>query len=61
MIKFLLYTIIVMGFLMLFGTAGSDCDGKCLENAMSITDALIYGISGTIMIAIGGLGLSIEK
>ena len=47
----------VCGFILMMGVAGSDCDGKCMDNAMSITDMLIYGGLGIAMFATGVLGL----
>ena len=33
-------TIMVLSALVVMGTAGSDCDGKCMENALSIGETL---------------------
>lgn len=41
------------GFFLLLGVAGSDCDGKCMENAMSIGDTIMYGLLGLGMMATG--------
>ena len=43
----------VSGFLLLMGVAGSDCDGKCMENAMSIGDTILYGLLGLGMMVTG--------
>ena len=32
----------VTGFFIIVGTAGSDCDGKCMENAMGLLDTFYY-------------------
>lgn len=43
----------VSGFLLLLGVAGSDCDGKCMENAMPIGDVILYGLIGLVMMVTG--------
>lgn len=43
----------VAGFLLMAGVAGSDCDGKCMENAMSIGDTIMYGLLGLGMVIVG--------
>lgn len=45
----------LVGFLILAGVAGSGCDGKCMENAMSLTEMMMYGAIG---LAIFGWGVS---
>ena len=44
---------ILLGLVILMGVAGSDCDGKCMENAMPLTEMLIYGIIGLGLFASG--------
>jgi hypothetical protein len=41
------------GLLLMFGVAGSDCDGACMENAMSLGDTILYGLLGLAMFAFG--------
>ena len=41
------------GFFLLLGVAGSDCDGKCMENAMSLGDTIMYAGLGLAMMATG--------
>ena len=43
----------VTGFLLLAGVAGSDCDGKCMENAMSLKDTILYSFLGMAMMITG--------
>lgn len=43
----------VAGFLLMAGVAGSDCDGKCMENAMSMADTIKYGLLGLGMMIVG--------
>ena len=37
---------IILGLLIILGVAGADCDGKCMENAMSMTEILLYSAGG---------------
>lgn len=53
MIKYLGYALATVGFFLVVGTAGADCDGKCMENAMSLWDTVVYMTAGLIMIAVG--------
>ena len=53
MIKYLGYGLATVGFFLVVGTAGADCDGKCMENAMSLWDTVVYMTAGLIMIAVG--------
>jgi hypothetical protein len=52
--------ILFVGFILILGAAGSDCDGKCMENAMSIGDILIYSFIGLGMMISGYLLLDIS-
>jgi len=54
--KYVFGTIGFLGFMLMLGVAGSDCDGKCMERAMSLTDTLLYGGIGCLAFAIGVLG-----
>lgn len=49
---------ITVGFFLVLGAAGSDCDGKCMENAMPMDQVLMFSFGGLIMIALGALGFS---
>lgn len=53
MIKLLGYGIATVGFFLVLGTAGADCDGKCMQNALSLWDTVVYMTAGCIMIAVG--------
>ena len=44
--------LICLGIAMMAGSAG-DCDGKCMENAMSIGDTILYGLLGLGMMVTG--------
>lgn len=41
------------GFLLLLGTAGADCDGKCMENSLSLSDIALYVTIGLTMMGAG--------
>lgn len=45
----------VVGFLIVLGVAGADCDGKCMENAMSLTETLLYSMAGLVIMLSGAL------
>jgi len=53
MIKYLGYALAGVGFFLVLGTAGSDCDGKCMENALSLWETVVYMTIGLVMIAVG--------
>ena len=53
MIKLLGYSIATVGFFLVLGTAGADCDGKCMQNALSLWDTVVYTTAGCIMNAVG--------
>ena len=53
---------VAMGILLVLGAAGSDCDGKCMENAMPLVDVIKFSVAGLALIALGALGFSkVEK
>lgn len=54
MFKILSSIIGVVGFLLVLGVAGADCDGKCMENSMPIGDIIMYSLLGFALM-IGGL------
>lgn len=41
------------GFFLLAGVAGSDCDGKCMENAMPLGETIMYSLIGLGMMVSG--------
>lgn len=45
----------VVGFFLMLGAAGSDCNGEC-GPGMSIGDILLYGGAGLAMFVYGALG-----
>ena len=44
----------VTGFYKIVGTAASDSDGKCMENAMGLLDTFYYMLMG---LATAGIGI----
>jgi hypothetical protein len=56
-IKFGLGLMVAVGIILILGAAGSDCDGKCMENAMPIGEMLMYSALGLVLIALGAAGL----
>lgn len=56
-VKFVLGMLIGMGFVLVLGAAGSDCDGDCMENAMPLGTLILYSLGGITMIAVGAFGL----
>jgi len=57
LIKFVFGTMAAAGALIILGTAGADCDGKCMENALTIAQILEYTFYGFALIAFGAWGL----
>jgi hypothetical protein len=49
---------IFAGIFLILGAAGSDCDGKCMENSMTISELLTYSFTGLVLLATGAFGLS---
>jgi hypothetical protein len=49
--------LIFTGILLILGTAGADCDGKCMENSLPIGQMLIQVLIGFAGIGAGALGL----
>ena len=56
--KFVFGALIFTGLLLVIGTAGADCDGKCMENALPISQMLIQVAIGLVGMAAGALGLA---
>ena len=48
--------ILVFGGLIAMAGSAGDCDGACMENAMSISEILVFTGGGIFMIAMGALG-----
>jgi hypothetical protein len=55
--KYVFGTMIAVGFVMVLGAAGNDCDGKCMENAAPIGELLKMVGYGIALAAAGTFGL----
>ena len=55
--KYVFGAMIAVGFLMVLGAAGNDCDGKCMENAAPIGELLKMVGYGIALAAAGTFGL----
>jgi hypothetical protein len=55
--KYVFGTMIAVGFLMVLGAAGNDCNGKCMENAAPIGELLKMVGYGIAVAAAGTFGL----
>jgi len=53
--KMIGYLLVFVGIFLVLGTAGADCDGKCMENAMTIGETLAYFSMGIGATALGAL------
>ena len=47
------YVIGFLGFFIMLGTAGADCDGKCMENSLTMMEIIEYTILGMSMMVMG--------
>lgn len=53
--------LILLGIAMMAGSAG-DCDGKCMEQANSLGEMIMYAFVGLALFVSGGLiGISEKK
>ena len=52
--------LIITGIVMMAGSAG-DCDGKCMENANTIGEMIMYASIGLAMMAFGAVIAISEK
>ena len=55
MIKVIGYVFVFIGVFAVLGAAGADCDGKCMENALSLTEIALYTMIGMCATAVGAL------
>ena len=53
--KIIGYLLVFVGIFLVLGTAGADCDGKCMENAMTIGQTIAYFLMGIGATALGAL------
>ena len=59
MIKYFGYILGTLGFILLIGTAGADCDGKCMENALTFVEIIEYTMLALVMM-IAGIYLGVK-
>ena len=52
---------VLVGFLIVLGAAGSDCDGACMENALSLSEIMLYSLLGMSLIVWGGIAMKQEQ
>ena len=55
--KYVFGTMVAVGFLMILGAAGNDCDGKCMAQAAPIGELLKMIGYGIALAAAGTFGL----
>ena len=51
--KYVGYVIGFIGFFIVLGTAGADCDGKCMENSLTMVEILKYTVLGISLMSLG--------
>lgn len=60
MVNFFGGTFVIVGLMMMAGSAG-DCDGKCMEYANTLSEMALLVFLGLTMTAIGGIMLYIDN
>jgi len=53
MMKVIGYIVGFIGFFILLGTAGADCDGKCMENSLTIVEMMQGVFMGIALMMVG--------
>ena len=53
MLKMIGWTLGTIGFLIVMGVAGSDCDGDCMENSLTMIQMLKYSAIGISCMGLG--------
>ena len=53
MMKVIGYIVGFIGFFILLGTAGADCDGKCMENSLTIVQIMEGVLMGVGLMMLG--------
>mgnify|MGYP000355922733 FL=1 len=51
--KIIGYVLGFVGFFILLGTAGADCDGKCMENSLTIVQIMEGVLMGVGLMMLG--------
>ena len=52
--------LMIIGFVGIMGVVGSDCDGECMQYALSIQETIVWG-AGFILPFIAGLTQVADK
>lgn len=60
MVNILGWVLAGLGFIMIIGTAGADCDGDCMEKALTMAEVMKYTMLGLGMIIVG-VALGVKK
>ena len=58
--KFFGTILMIIGFVGIMGVVGSDCDGECMQYAMSIEQTIVWG-AGFVLTFIAGLTQVADK
>jgi len=53
MLKMIGWTLGTIGFLIIMAVVGSDCDGDCMENSLTLVDMLVYTVCGMSLMGLG--------
>ena len=53
MMKVIGYIVGFIGFFILIGTAGADCDGKCMENSLTVVQIMEGVFMGIGLMMVG--------
>ena len=53
MMKVIGYIVGFIGFFILLGTAGADCDGKCMENSLTMVEIMQGVFMGIGLMMVG--------
>jgi hypothetical protein len=53
MMKVIGYIVGFIGFFILLGTAGADCDGKCMENSLTVVQIMEGVFMGIGLMMVG--------
>ena len=52
--------LMIIGFVGIMGVVGSDCDGECMQNALSVKETIVWG-AGFILTIIAGMTQVADK
>ena len=52
--------LMIIGFVGIMGVVGSDCDGECMQNALSVKETIVWG-AGFVLTFIAGMTRVADK